>query len=119
MRMGYLLHPITPQLDLTDDNAGQATMARLLLNTAKDNFPAVAATSEKLAVAALLAIHVPSTLVQVEDTLLSRAAYVQLLSNWHSPDKRVYVMQSKFHVLLLHCGVLGSWLGNVNHAISG
>ena len=118
MRLLWLIHPVTPNVDLTDDDEECAMVARLLLAAAVQVFPALAAVSEKLAVAQLLAVRLPFQLVHVDVTLNARVEYVQLLAAWHGadPDRRVLMVQERFQRCLRHFPSLAAWVDGTSSA---
>ena len=111
MRMQYLLHPVTPRLDLAgSDDDGQAIIARLILSTAKRMDPAQAEASEKLAVFSFLSGEVPYQLVKHGVTVPDRVAYIKLLEDWAIPDKRPGLVAKYFSRVLQHAAHLASWV---------
>ena len=111
MRLHYLLHPMTPTLDLTgSDDDGQAIIARLILSTAKRVDPAQAEASEKLAVFSFLAGEVPYQLVKHGVTVPERVAYIKLLEDWAVPDKRPGLIAKYFSRVLQHEAHLAGWV---------
>ena len=93
----WLLHPLAPAFDV-DDDSDAAIVAQLITNTAKETFPALAASSPHGAMAAakLLAIKLPWQLVRVDGTLAARTEYVDMLGRWANVANRPAVVQQQF-----------------------
>jgi hypothetical protein len=69
LRLQMLLYPFTPTLDLSDDKSPQSVVASLLASTAKEVFPALAASAVRMAVSKLLSAQVPYQLLSAAPSL--------------------------------------------------
>lgn len=113
LRLFWLAYPLTPVVDMTDDDNDSPTMLRYMQNAAGRAFPDRYATSPRTAIAALLTVpetfNLPCELVHYDITLAARMSYVDLLVVWATGD-RVLCVRDRFAWLLRHYGALQTWL---------
>ena len=113
----WIVWPIVPICDMTDPECDAARMLHVLIEAARNTFPAQAAASLRLAIATLLAVpltsDLPYQLVTYEQPIQARIAYIELLSRWYSAAARVHVVRDLFSTFLGHCLTLKGWLLDV------
>jgi hypothetical protein len=116
MRLQWLLYPLTPTLDLTDNEADQTILAKLLASTARSTFTAMSDTSMKMAVIRLLSTKIPYQLLpskpwDITPSLTRRADYIYMLGEWALPTRNeVALVQTYFTDVLLYYPTLASWI---------
>ena len=117
MRLQFLLHPVTPELDLSDPEDNNSIVAKLLSTTATAIFPALAATACRMAVVKLLSADLPYRLLSTEawgaqPSLIRRCEYVHMLGEWNnSLRNETLLTQEYFQNVLAHETELQDWVG--------
>jgi hypothetical protein len=110
LRLTRLLFPMGNGVDLSDDENRQAVVLRLLDSTARAAFPALATTSTRLAIVALLSVDLPVMLQHASVSLDGIVYYIGALAKWANAATRLELVADNFHRLLPHTQTLASWV---------
>jgi hypothetical protein len=97
MRLQWLMHPFLPEWQLVPDTP-QAILLNLVVATAANVFPALAATSVRMSVVKLLGSVLPHQLCSVRlwgaaPSLARRIEFINLLGEWSSSTRNEVLLR--------------------------
>ena len=117
MRLHWLMYPMTPEADMTDEDNDTPTMMRFVDAAALAAFPARHAASPRAAIAALLTIpevyDLPYQLMQYGLSLAARMQFIDLCVAWVSRD-RFAIVRDFFAAVMAHLDALSGWLDDAS-----